>query len=220
MKFSKNTRSVLKNFSTINNGIEFKKGNILRTIDSDKTLLAEAQLDETLPRDFAIYDLQKFLSVETLLLDPDFNFADDAVTITDGVKKVRWRAADSSMITTPPSSNLNLPETRAGFELSEENFESVRKASALLSLPDLVFKTVNGNVVFQATDIKNPDSDTFEIDTGVTSDCDFSVIFKSASVVVLPGRYKIELTEQAGVFQNLNVNVKYWVAVDPSSKFN
>lgn len=219
MKFSKNTRSILKNFSTINNGIELKQGNILRTIDSNKTLLAEAELDDALPRDFAIYDLQKFLSIETLLDNPDFDFAEELVTITDGSRKVRYRAADPSMITSPPSKNFTLPEAEVTIELSEENFEAVRKASTLLALPDLVFTTVDGKVIFQARDITNPNTDTFEIDTGVTTEKDFQAVFKSASVVVLPGKYKIEITNKAGFFQNQDINVKYWVAIDPSSKF-
>ena len=65
MKFSDKTISVLKNFSTINQSILFKKGSKLRTISVMKNILAEATITEDLPRDFGIYDLNLFLSACT-----------------------------------------------------------------------------------------------------------------------------------------------------------
>ncbi len=41
MKISKNTLSILKNFSVINPGIQFKKGNVLRTISNQKNIYAK-----------------------------------------------------------------------------------------------------------------------------------------------------------------------------------
>ena len=57
MKLSDSTLSLLKNFSTINQSILFKKGNKLRTISVMKNILAEATIAEELPKDFGIYDL-------------------------------------------------------------------------------------------------------------------------------------------------------------------
>ena len=61
MKLSDNTLSLLKNFSTINQSILFKQGSKLRTISVMKNILAEATVDEELPKDFGIYDLNQFL---------------------------------------------------------------------------------------------------------------------------------------------------------------
>ena len=63
MKLSKETVDVLKNFASINSGIEFKTGNKISTISSSKTVLAKATLKDDFPHDFCVYDLNQFLSV-------------------------------------------------------------------------------------------------------------------------------------------------------------
>ncbi len=50
MKLSTQTIGVLKNFGTINEGIYFKKGKILKTISKNKNILAEATIVEDIPK--------------------------------------------------------------------------------------------------------------------------------------------------------------------------
>ena len=61
MKLSDKTLSLLKNFSTINQSILFKQGTKLSTISVMKNILAEATIEEELPKDFGIYDLDNSL---------------------------------------------------------------------------------------------------------------------------------------------------------------
>ena len=60
MKLSDKTLVILKNFAGINNSILVKRGDNLRTISLAKNILAEANINEEFPRDFAIYDLNQF----------------------------------------------------------------------------------------------------------------------------------------------------------------
>ena len=60
MKLSTETIAVLKNFASINQGIEFKKGKKIKTISAGKTVLAEAHLTDEFPENFCIYDLNQF----------------------------------------------------------------------------------------------------------------------------------------------------------------
>ena len=85
MKLSDNTLSLLKNFSTINQSILFKQGSKLRTISVMKNILAEATVDEELPKDFGIYDLNQFLNGLGLHQSPELDFDNDGhVVIKDG----------------------------------------------------------------------------------------------------------------------------------------
>ena len=82
MKFSQETMNVLKNFSQINQGIFFKKGDVVSTISPQKNILAEATIKESFPRDFGIYDLPNFLSVLSLSKeDPEVDFQDKQLTL-------------------------------------------------------------------------------------------------------------------------------------------
>ena len=64
MKLSEKTFNLLKNFSSINQSILFKEGNSLRTMSVMKNILAEVEIEEDFPKDFAIYDLVQFLNLK------------------------------------------------------------------------------------------------------------------------------------------------------------
>ena len=59
MKISDTTFDVLKNFSTINQSLAFKAGNVIRTVSPQKNILAQAKVAESFPVDFAIYELNQ-----------------------------------------------------------------------------------------------------------------------------------------------------------------
>ena len=75
MKLSDKTILLLKNFSSINQSILFKQGHKLRTMSVMKNILAEATIDEELPKDFGIYDLNQFLNGLSLHQSPELDFA-------------------------------------------------------------------------------------------------------------------------------------------------
>ena len=62
MKLTEKTLNLLKNFASINQSILFKKGSTLRTMSVMKNILAEADIGEEIPQDFAIYDLVQFFN--------------------------------------------------------------------------------------------------------------------------------------------------------------
>ena len=70
MKFSENTLTILKSFSTINKSILLKPGSALKTITPEKTLVATATIAEQIPSQACIYDLSRFLSILGLYRDP------------------------------------------------------------------------------------------------------------------------------------------------------
>ena len=65
MKLSKHTLNMLRNFSDINMSIEIKQGNILRTVSVQKNILAQAELEDEFPQDFAIYELNRFRDADS-----------------------------------------------------------------------------------------------------------------------------------------------------------
>ena len=83
MKISNETRELLKNFSTINSGIKVNAGNKLETISNMKNILAVATVSESFPQGFSVYNLPEFLGAPSLFEDPDFQFNDAAMTVTD-----------------------------------------------------------------------------------------------------------------------------------------
>ena len=75
------TIEILKNFAGINQGLLIKKGNRLRTISVMKNVFAVAEIPDEFPRDFALYDLNEFLSTWSLLSKPDLEFKEDHILL-------------------------------------------------------------------------------------------------------------------------------------------
>ena len=110
MKLSDNALAILKNFAGINNSILVKQGNKLRTISVAKNILAEAEIKEDFPRDFAIYDLNQFLNGLSLHQDPDLDFNQDSyLSIKEGKRRVKYFFADPNVIIAPPEKEITLP---------------------------------------------------------------------------------------------------------------
>ena len=71
MKLSARTIQILKSFAQINPSLIFTPGNEIKTISPMKTMVAKATIAETIPQQFAIWDLSKFLGVLSLFDDPE-----------------------------------------------------------------------------------------------------------------------------------------------------
>ena len=83
MKLSTNTVQVLKNFASINQNLVIKEGNEIKTMSAMKNIVAKATVEETFPKQVAIYDLNEFLGCLSLFKNPILTFNDTSVTITE-----------------------------------------------------------------------------------------------------------------------------------------
>ena len=220
MKLSDSTLSLLKNFSTINTSILFKKGNKLRTMSVMKNILAEATVAEEFPKDFGIYDLNQFLNGLGLHNNPELNFeADNYVVIEEGRSRSKYFFADPSVIITPPEKSIELPSEDVTFELSTEQLDKLLKAAAIYQLPDLCAVGENGVVKLVVRDKKNETSNTYAVNVGET-DATFSFNFKVENIKILPGTYEVVVSQKLlSRFTAKNYDLLYYIALEPDSTF-
>ena len=222
MNLSEKTFNLLKNFSSINQSILFKKGTTLRTMSVMKNILAEANIEEEIPQDFAIYDLVRFLNGISLLQEPELDFQNDShLTIRDGKnKRTKYFFADPSVIVAPPDKSLTLPSEDVSFTLDNETLIRLLKASAINQLPDLSAVGGNGVVKLVVRDKKNDTSNKTGIIVGET-DKEFSFNFKVENIKILPGTYEVIISQKLlSRFVNNNYNLTYFIALEPDSTFN
>ena len=220
MKLSDSTLSLLKNFSTINTSILFKKGNQLRTISVMKNILAEATIAEELPQDFGIYDLGQFLNGMGLHQSPELDFeADNYVMIREGKMRSKYFFADPNVIITPPEKTIELPSEDVSFELSTDQLDKLLKAAAIYQLPDLSVVGDNGAVKLLVRDKKNDTSNSFSIAVGDTEST-FSFNFKVENIKILPGTYEVVVSQKLlSRFSSRNHDLTYYIALEPDSTF-
>jgi hypothetical protein len=220
MKLSDNTLIILKNFAGINNSILVKQGNKLRTISVAKNILAEADITEEFPRDFAIYDLNQFLNGLSLHNDPDLDFKEDSyLSIKEGKRRVKYFFADPNVIISPPDKDIQLPSQDVCFQLDSTSLEKLVKAAAVYQLPDLSAIGEAGVVKLVVRDKKNDTSNEYAIVVGET-DQEFTFNFKVENIKIIPGAYDVVVSSKLlSQFTNAKYNLTYYIALEPDSTF-
>ena len=137
MKLSNETREVLKNYSTINANLLVTSGNQLTTMSQMKNIVSTANLPDTFDTEFAIYDLNEFLSAMSLFNDPELEFNENNVRMCEGHQSLKYFYSDPTVVTTPKS-DITMPEPDAKFTLQQNTFNQILKASSVLGVPDMV----------------------------------------------------------------------------------
>ena len=217
MKISDNTLNVLKNFSTINQSIAIKQGNTLRTISEGKNILAQAVVAEAFPADFAIYELNQFLGLDSIFEDPDYEFGEKAVTVAEGSTRSRYTYTDPSMVTTPPEKNLELPSKEVSFKMTADDFAKVRNAANQLQLPNIVVRGQDGSITLTATDVSNPTSNEFNREVGETN-ASFVFVFRPENMKLISDDYDVTIPAK-GISHFKGSKVEYWIATEKGSNY-
>ena len=216
MRLSEQTVSLLKNFASINQNLQFKSGNKLQTISAQKNILVNAEVPESFPSDFAIYDLNKMLGVMSLFQDPELEIGDKQALIGG---KVNYMFADPSMIVTPPERELAFPEPEISFTMSNTDFVQTTKAAALLGLPHVCVVGDGSKITLGCTDVNNSSSDDFVTEVG-TTDMNFCMVFKIENLKLFAGDYNVEITSKGiSKFSHTSINLQYFIATEADSTF-
>ena len=223
MKLSKHTLNMLRNFSDINMSIEIKKGNILRTVSVQKNILAQAELEEDFPQDFAIYELNRFLGAVSLFDDPEFRFNGSSDNIGTNTHSVDYVYCDPSMIVTPPEKNITFPEPEVKFTLSQDALSQIMKASNVLGTPEIAVEggpAPADSIRIKALDVNNDSTDTFKIVLDARSGDKFRFVFKTENMKMIPGNYDVEISSKGiSHFSLQGQKLQYWIATEASSTF-
>ena len=201
MKLSSDTVLILQNFMTINPSIVIRKGNVIKTMSTSKTVFGSAKVDDEFPCDFAIYDLSKFLSLISLTKDePDIEFGEDSMVIKRGRSRTKYSYCAENVVASPPyDKDIKMPAAKAKFKLDQEVWQEVQKAMSIMGFEEFAFVGSEGKLSIQALSTMHDSSDTYECELGDT-DLDFKAVLKINRAKFIPGNYDVVLTEKAAKF--------------------
>ena len=223
MKLSKHTLNMLKNFSDINMSIEIKKGSVLRTVSVQKNILAQAELEDEFPKDFAIYELNRFLGAVSLFDDPELEFNAKSVNIGTTKYSADYVYCDPSMIVTPPENNITFPDPEVKFTLSQDSLSQVMRASNVLGTPEIAIEGgphPNDSIRIKALDVNNDSTDTFQVVLDEKSGNTFRYVFKTENMKMIPGNYDVEISSKGiSHFSLQGTKLQYWIATESTSSF-
>ena len=219
MYLSSETVQILKNLSTINQSILIKPGKQLNSMSVMKNILVKADIPEEFERTVAIYDLNQFLNCLSLIPGAEIKLHPTSIVITDGTTSIDYRYSDPSVIVGPPDKELVLPSEDVCVVLTEDQIESVKKAAAVLQIPDVSLIGDSTNVYLTVRDKKNSGSNTYRVEVGETEDV-FCFNMKVENLKLISGDYDVIISaKNLAYFANHSRPVSYFVAMEPDSTF-
>lgn len=214
MRLSKETYNILKNFAAINSNILIKPGNIIKTVSSGKNIFVEAKVTEDFDVEVPIWDLNKFLGIISMFTNPDLEFHDTNVVITNGRSSVTYYYSEPSLLTVPKS-EMKMPNVVTQFELDEKDLNEILKASSVLQVSDLRMSGADGKFVISVDDSSQSTSNNFEIviDENYTGK-DFEGTINVSEMKFIPGSYTVELTDTVvSKFTHKSLDLSYYIAI-------
>ncbi|GAB0879010.1 hypothetical protein MZ16F87_46080 [Escherichia coli] len=224
MKLSKDTTALLKNFATINSGIMLKSGQFIMTRAVNGTTYAEANISDTIDFDVAIYDLNGFLGILSLVNDDaEISQSEDGnIKIADARSTIFWPAADPSTVVAP-NKPIPFPVASVVTEIKAEDLQQLLRVSRGLQIDTIAITVKEGKIVINGFN-KVEDSALTRVKYSLTlGDYDgentFNFIIYMANMKMQPGNYKLLLwakgKQGAAKFEGEHAN--YVVALEADS---
>lgn len=215
MKISNATIDILKNYATINQGIVVRKGNELKTVSPEFTILAAATVAESFPSDFGIYDLPNLLAVFSLYEEPNLEFGDKQMKISVGNSVTTYRYTDPKMIVVPPDKKLVLTSKDLTFKLSAADLDKTLKTADVLCSPNIYVIANGKKLVLSTLDVKNDSAHTNTL-TLCDTDKTLKMLFKRDNFKMVPGvDYDVTLCEKGfAQFINKKLKLEYFVSAE------
>lgn len=221
-EISKQTFTILKNFSGINSNLFVKPGNKISTMSPAKNMMAEVTIEESFDTEFGIWDLNKFLGVVSLFETPEFVFEDKYVTISgSNGSTVKYYFSDPKLLSYPTKS-IKKMDPEVTFNLTKDDLNELQRAGAVLQLPDLCFISEGNEVTAVIKDLKDPTCNTYSISVGENkSGAEFSFNFKLENMRMLDGDYEVELSKnKIGCFAHQGLDLRYWISMESTSTYS
>lgn len=214
MRLSKDTYNILKNFAAINSNILIQPGNVLKTVSAGKNIYVEAKVAEDFDVEIPIWDLNKFLGVISMFNNPDLEFHESHVIVTNGRSSVTYYYSEPSLLTVP-TRQLKMPSTKVSFDLDEQDLAEILKAASILQVSDLKMIGGEGKFRIMVDDSSQSTANNFEIvlDENYTGS-DFEGTINVSEIKFIPGSYTVELTDTViSKFKHKTLDLSYYIAI-------
>ena len=227
MKLSEQTLKILKNFASINPSILLRAGSLLSTRSIAGNIVAEAEIEEEFPTEFALYDLVEFLNTLKLFNSPVLDFRDaehNFMSICEEENldfKVRYTFAKKEHIIFPKRRPV-MGDVDISFKLDNKTLDSIMKASNVMQLPNMmILPGTESSIKIEVSDAKDRSSNKFSIaiDAEVPSDKKFKLIYRMDAFKMLPYDYDVSICGEKIVSAFESDTVDYHIGLDVNSRW-
>ena len=183
-------------------------------MSSGKNIYAEARVAEDFDVAVPIWDLNKFLGVISMFANPDLEFYETYVVISNGRSSVKYFYSEPTLLTVP-TREVKMPKTAIKFDFDEKDLNEVLKAASILQVSDFNLIGESGRFYITVDDASQSTSNSFEIVLDENySGPDFQGTINVSEIKFIPGSYTVELTDTViSKFTHKNLDLSYYVAI-------
>ena len=223
MELSSRTVEILRNFSTINPNIVVNGGNVLKTMSIAKNIVSRAEIEETFPNTFGIYDLSEFLSVLSLVDRPSITFGENFCTVSDGsgLSSVKYFYSDPEMLSAPKK-DIVMPECEVKFLLTNETLSKIKRASSALGYDNISIRPNGNSIEINVVDANDSTSNSYSVlvEGSFPEVTDFNCIMGVGNMKLLGGDYEVSVsTKLISHFKSTDSDTQYFIALEKSSTY-
>ena len=194
MKLSAFTLKALKNFSVINEGIKFNKGNIQQVVAGNEELHASCTLPDEFPRAFNLMNVSKFIAnVETFSDAPELEFTDHFVKIRGNAGSVIYGYAGNNVVKGYDEEFAD-PGYDISFKMSKDTLIRIQKFASINVSPNTALVSENKEYFVKAYDKKETTASVARLSLGKSDVDDFSIDFRTDNLSkLLDADYQVDL---------------------------
>ena len=225
---SKNTTSILRNFFSINAGLYFRQGNVLRTTSKDDDMFIRAEISETIPNDFGIYDLSKFLQVLDLYENPLLELeADQVLKITGNGSTYEYTLSSKKTIKSfdeKQEANIDklderYKDSKTKFDLSAVSLQRLKKVLQVAGMTEVIFTSDGKNISIKGSKKSDPTFDQYKAVLSEQNSQPFSLMFSDYKIQnLMEGDYTVSMIPAMTQFKRNGGKLIYYVAPETGSK--
>lgn len=220
MQLTKSTISTLRSFATIVNHIIIDPGNVIATMSTNKNIIARAEVEDIFDKQFAVWDLVRFLNIMSLFESPSISFLDNGkqAKISEGSLVIDYTFAEPSIFEAAPK-NIKPQEELAKFELTKEMFVSLTNAVKIMGLDRVVIKGDGKKLHLAALNSEGATKDKYDVIVGDTEQ-EFEAIINHTNLLMIPDTYNVSVSNRVVNFTSLSNKLTYWLVIEKNSKFS
>ena len=185
--------------------------------------MAQADIIEDFPQEVGLYDLNEFLSVLSMIPEPDIQFLENNLHIVNNLQQVDYFYSNPEILTTP-GKDIQMPDAEVGISLSEEELKRIHQASSVLGHSDLsIVRESNDKVFAKVYDAKDATANVYTLSLVLENQIPnrFNFDFNIANLKLLPGDYFVSLSSaKISNWTNANYPVEYFIALENTTEFH
>ncbi len=222
MKITKEFVEVLRNCSIINSAILFKPGYIISSCSKLKNIISYIKIDEKIPVEFAIHDINEFLNIISILDDATAEFTQNQIIVKSGRKSVKYTFSNPATIDASPylQATFDDEDIAAQFKMPYSDFSNMLKACSVFRTNDVVISGDDNSVEICVGNVKNKTSNKFVTTFNTTRPCvsSFSKVFNIENFKILNRDYIVSIhVENCLEFRTEDDRVSYWITPSVSA---